>query len=109
MVNFILHKFHINKLFKKFFDAVFPCYKSSLKLRSVIPATQEAEIGKIMVQGQSRQKLCKTPPPNSVNKLDVVSCACDPRYKDCGQADPGQKCKTLPEKQLKHRRAGYVV
>jgi hypothetical protein len=42
----------------------------------VILATQEAEIGRIMVQGQPRQKSCETPFP----RLGVVACVCHPSY-----------------------------
>jgi hypothetical protein len=43
----------------------------------IIPATQETEIERILVQGQPRQKVLKT---LSINKVGVVACACDPSY-----------------------------
>jgi hypothetical protein len=40
----------------------------------VIPVTQEVEIEKTNVQGQSRQKVSET--PISINKLGMVICTC---------------------------------
>jgi hypothetical protein len=44
----------------------------------VIPTTQEAEIGRITVQGQPRQKVSETPIP--IKKSGVVLGACNPSY-----------------------------
>jgi hypothetical protein len=76
----------------------------------VIPATQEVEIGKIEVQGQPMQKVSETP-PISMNKPGVVH-ICNPNYVG-GIGGSGsrpilgkkKKCKPLPEKELKQKRA----
>jgi hypothetical protein len=48
-------------------------------LTSVISPTQEAEIQRIRVQGQPRQKVSETPPnPISTNMLGVVVHTCHP-------------------------------
>jgi hypothetical protein len=41
----------------------------------VIPVTQEADIGRIMLPGQPRQKLAR---PHLEKKLEVVVCTCHP-------------------------------
>jgi hypothetical protein len=43
-------------------------------LMLVTPATQEVEIGKIMVHGQSGQRVSET--PSQLIKLRMVVCAC---------------------------------
>jgi hypothetical protein len=47
-------------------------------LMAVIPPTQEAEIRRIMVQGQLMQKFSK--PSISTNKLDMLVHTCNPIY-----------------------------
>jgi hypothetical protein len=68
----------------------------------LIPATQQAEIGSILVHDQPRQNVSKTPP--STDNLGTVVHTCHPSYVgDIGrrsvvQGEPWQKCKTLSEK-----------
>jgi hypothetical protein len=45
-------------------------------LTPVIPATQEVEIRRIAVQGQSKQKVRDTPPPSQQKKLGRVVHPC---------------------------------
>jgi hypothetical protein len=48
-------------------------------LMPIILATWQVEIGRIMDQGQLRQKVCETP-ISTTKKLDMVRHACHPRY-----------------------------
>jgi ABC-type nickel/cobalt efflux system permease component RcnA len=47
---------------------------------SVIPATQEAEIGRIKVQGQKKKKKTHYQDHISTVKLAIVACACAPSH-----------------------------
>jgi hypothetical protein len=50
----------------------------ALRLTSIIPATQEAEIGRLKFQGQSGKKLSRTL-SQSISHC-VLAHACDPSY-----------------------------
>jgi hypothetical protein len=67
----------------------------------VIPVTQEAEIRRIMVRGQHRQKISK--PSHQQMKLEPEYTPAIPAAQEASrwitvQANPGKKHKTLPEK-----------
>jgi hypothetical protein len=67
-------------------------------LSLIIPATQEAEVKRIMVQGQPRQKLIKTP-SQSISSAGMVARACGLSYighigrRTASKAGSGQKTR----------------
>jgi hypothetical protein len=70
----------------------------------VIPATQDAETGRIKICSQPWQKVSETPVSN--NKLRVVAHACHPSYTGAlegikrriiVQAGPGKNMRPYPE------------
>jgi hypothetical protein len=59
--------------------------------RSIIPVIWEAEIRKVVVQGQHRQKKLVRLPPISKNKLGVVACTFNVSYQRDRDRRPRQK------------------
>jgi hypothetical protein len=80
---------------------------------SVIPTIQKAEIGRIAVQGQTRQKVCET--PSQAIKLGTMSCTCHPRYAEginkrfAVQAGSDSNVRPYSERQLKQEGLGGMA
>jgi hypothetical protein len=72
--------------------------------RTVIPTTQEAEIRRIMVQGQPEKNISKT--PISTNKPDTAAHICSISYlggisrRILVQVKSDKNCETLSKKGL---------
>jgi hypothetical protein len=80
-------------------------------LISIIPATQEAEIWRTMVQGQPRQKVCKNPSQQTSWRwwhTPVVSATGESiGSRITVQGCPRAKNKTYLKSKLKQKRVGY--